>query len=125
MREFTLIELLLYIVPCIAIYGVQRYLKPHLKYFKQWPITMAMLLIPLWLTLIYLFGWLIFDYNLIPFVLFFSCFVLGLQLYDYVKRISVFTYRQYYLPATKLLFQHLSSFLIGLVLLRIMTYFLG
>lgn len=125
MYPFSLSEIFIYLFPVLSVYLCQRYLKPYLKIFDKWPITMAILMLPLWVTSIYLLGWLIFDYNLLPFILFFSCFILGLQLYDYVKSIDHFSFQEYYLPASKVLFLHLSSFLIGLMILRFFTYFMG
>ncbi|MGX7076411.1 hypothetical protein [Globicatella sanguinis] len=125
MYPFSLSELMIYIMPILMVYLIQKYFKDYLKFFKEWPLTMAIILIPLWLTSIYLLGWLIFDYNLVPFILFFSCFILGLQLYDYVRSIDHFTFKNYYLMASKLLFQHLSAFFLGLVILRLFTYFVG
>src|SRR5699024_7199793 len=107
------------------VYLIQKYFKEYLKIFKEWPLTMAIILIPLWVTSIYLLVWLIFDYNLVLFILFFLCFILCLLLYVYVRHIDHFTFNNYYLMASKLLFQHLSAFFLGLVILRFFTYFVG
>ena len=55
-NEFVLSELLLYIVPVIIIFVVQKYSKLYLKFFDKYPLNLAILLLPLWLTLIHLFS---------------------------------------------------------------------
>lgn len=125
MYPFSLSDIMIYLTPILTVFLCQKYFKSSLKYFAGWPLTMAIVLTPLWITSIYLLGWLIFDYNLLPFILFFSCVLLLLHLYDYVRRIDHFTFQSYYLIASKLLFQHLSAFFFGLILLRIVTYFVG
>lgn len=122
-NEFVLSELLLYIVPVIIIFVVQKYLKSYLKFFDKYPLNLAILLLPLWLTLIHLFSKLIFGFSLIPFILFITAFALGLQLYDYIRRIDMFTFQEYYMLASQLISKMFSAFLVGLVILRVYTYF--
>ncbi|MBZ6526690.1 hypothetical protein HYQ40_02800 [Aerococcaceae bacterium DSM 111021] len=122
-NSFVLSELLLYIVPPVIIFLVQKYMKSYLKFFDKYPLNLAILLLPLWLTLIHLFSTLIFGFSLIPYILFITAFSLGLQLFDYIRRIEEFTFRDYYLPAAQLAYSVFSAFLVGLVILRIYTYF--
>lgn len=122
-NNFVWSEILLYVVPLIIIALVQRYGAPYLKYFDKYPLNLSMVLIPLWLVLIHIFSLLIYSFSLVPYVLFISAFLLGLHLYDYIRRVDVFTFRQYYILASARLFLILSSFLIGLALLRFYTYF--
>lgn len=122
--EFHWIEIILFLVPVIVVYVSDKYFRSYLKYFKGWPLTLAILLLPLWLVLIHEFGWLIFDYNLIPYILFITAFMLGCHLYDYVRTIDEFFYRDYYRPASQLIFTSFTSFLAGLIILRFITYFI-
>lgn len=122
-NDFVFSELLLYIVPVVIIFVVQKYLKSYLKFFDKYPLNLAILLLPLWLTLIHLFSKLIFGFSLIPFILFITAFALGLQLYDYIRRIDMFTFQEYYMPASQLISKMFSAFLVGLVILRVYTYF--
>lgn len=122
--KFHWVEIILFLVPVIVVYVSDKYFRPYLKYFKGWPLTLAILLLPLWLVLIHEFGWLIFDYNLIPYILFITAFMLGCHLYDYVRRIDEFFYRNYYRPASQLVFTSFTSFLTGLIILRFITYFI-
>lgn len=124
MYAHSWVEILLYVVPFITIFLTQKYFKSSLKYFVQWPLTVAIVLIPLWLTTIYLFGWLLYDLNVLPFILLICCFSLLLQLYDYIRTINHFTFNRYYLLASKLFFTQLTMFLIGLMILRILTLFI-
>ena len=75
-NDFVFSELLLYIVPVVIIFVVQKYLKSYLKFFDKYPLNLAILLLPLWLTLIHLFSKLIFGFSLIPFILFITAFAL-------------------------------------------------
>ena len=68
-HPFSLGEFLNYVVPLIIIWIVNRYYRSYLKFFKQWPLTLAILLIPMWLVLIYNFGWLTFGFNVLPFII--------------------------------------------------------
>ncbi len=122
--KFQWVEILLFITPIIVVYVSNKYFRPYLKYFKGWPLSLAILLLPLWLVLIFEFGWLVFEYNLVPYILFITAFMLGCQLYDYVRRVDEFFYRDYYQPASQLVFTSFTSFLTGLVLLRFITYFI-
>ena len=54
MYPFSLSELMIYITPILMVYLIQKYFKEYLKIFKEWPLTMAIILIPLWVTSIYL-----------------------------------------------------------------------
>lgn len=121
--KFQWIEIILYLAPVLTVYFTQKYFKHYLKYFKGWPLTLAIVLIPLWLVMIHSFGWLIFDYNLVPYILFLTAFMLGVQLYDYVRRVDEFWYKDYYQPASQLVFTSFTAFLVGLILLRFLTYF--
>lgn len=123
MYQHSWMEILLYSIPFITVFLTKKYLKPHLRQFQRWPLPIGLLLIPLWLTLIYCFGYLLYDLNVIPFILFISCFSLGLQLYNYVRRIEHFSFNRYYLVASKLLFTQLSIFLLGLMILRLIVFF--
>lgn len=122
-NEFIWSELLLYIIPIVVIFGVQIYGRGYLKYFEGFPLNLSILLIPLWFVLIHLFSVLIFSFSLLPYILFISAFLLGLHLYDYIRRVDVFTFKAYYGPASARLFLILTSFLMGLIILRVYTYF--
>lgn len=125
MHPFSWSDFLIYIAPFFNIFLSKKYFKEELRKYPEWPISVALIQIPMLMMCIYLFGWLIFDYNLLPFVLFFSCFALGLHLYDYVRQVKHFEFKRYYLPASKILFIHLSGFFLGLALLRFFIYFVG
>lgn len=116
-------EILLFTVPIAIIYFVNQYFKSYLKYFEEYPLTLAILLIPLWLTLIKSFSSLIFGFSLVAFIIFITSFALGLHLYDYIRFVNHFSFKKYYQPASRLVFIILSAFLLGLILLRIYTYF--
>lgn len=116
--NFSVGEILQYILPLAMIYLVNRYFRSYLKFVPSWPLTMAIILIPTWLVLIYNFGWIIFGFNLLPFSILLTSFMLGLHLYDYIRRIDRFYIQNYYLPASELIFLSLTAFLVGLILLR-------
>ena len=122
-NEFIWSELLLYIIPIVVIVSVQRYGQDYLKFFEEFPLNLSIVLIPLWLVLIHLFSVLIFSFSLLPYILFMATFLLALHLYDYIRRVNVFTFRTYYEPASARLFLILTAFLIGLIILRFYTYF--
>lgn len=122
-NEFIWSELLLYIIPIVVIVSVQRYGQDYLKFFEEFPLNLSIVLIPLWLVLIHLFSVLIFSFSLLPYILFMATFLLALHLYDYIRRVNVFTFRAYYEPASARLFLILTAFLIGLIILRFYTYF--
>lgn len=123
-NSFIWSELGLYLIPILIVFLVQRYGQGYLKYFDNIPLSLSIILIPLWLTLIHLFSVLIYSFSLIPFVLFISAFLLGLHLYDYIRYVDEFTFRDYYQPASSYLFIILSAFLFGLICLRVYTYFI-
>ncbi|MGO4927186.1 hypothetical protein ACTQ5J_01110 [Fundicoccus sp. Sow4_F4] len=122
--KFQWVEILLFITPVVVVYMSHKYFRSYLNYFKGWPLSLAIILLPLWLVMIHEFGWLIFDYNLVPYILFITAFMLGCQLYDFVRRVDEFFYRDYYRPAGQLVFMSFSSFLTGLIILRFITYFI-
>lgn len=122
-NTFIWAEVLLYLVPPIIIFVVNKYLKSYLKYFRGYPLNLAILLLPLWLVLIHLYSLLIFGFSLVPLILFITAFVLGIHLYDFIRRIDKFTFKKYYLPASQLIYTMFSVFLMGLIILRIITYF--
>lgn len=117
-RGFSILELILYILPLVMILLTNKYFKSYLKYFKHWPLTLAICLLPTWLVLIYAFGWLTFGFNILPLILLLLAFTLGVQLYAYLKRTDHFYFQAYYLPASELSFVILSMHLLGLILLR-------
>lgn len=119
--SFSLAEFFQYLFPLAMIYIINRYFRSYLKFLPSWPLTMAIVLIPTWLVLIYNFGWIIFDFNVLPLSILLSSFALGLHLYDYIRRIDRFFFQAYYLPASELLFLSSTAFLIGLILLRWIT----
>ena len=123
MHPFMLRELVLVLAPFVAFYYAYAFLGPSLNLIKKFKLTVPFLLLPLWMMLIYIFGNLLFRYNLLPFALFVACFEQGLFLYNYVRKINVFTFKRYYIGASNLLFIQLTLFLIGLIGTRILTWF--
>lgn len=121
-HPFSLGEFLNYVVPLVIIWIVNRYYRSYLKFFKHWPLTLAILLIPMWLVLIYNFGWLTFGFNVLPFIILLTAFMLGLQLFYMVREIDRFYFQSYYLPASELIFSILTAHLVGLILLRWWTF---
>ncbi|WP_124057539.1 hypothetical protein [Vaginisenegalia massiliensis] len=122
MHPFVWFELMIYFLPILLVWLIQRYFRDYLKFFPDWPLSLAQVLIPFWLVLIYELGWLLYDLNVLPFVFFYTAFLLGLQLYDYIRRIDHFSFRHYYKPASELFFTILSCFLFSMMLLRLITY---
>ena len=123
-NAFIISELLLYILPPVIIYLLLNRFQYIFTYFKNWPLNLSLLLIPLWLTLIHCFSILIFTYSLLPLAIFLTIFVLFIHLYQYIRLIQVFHFKKYYPLASRLAFLCFSSFLLSLVILRIFTYFI-
>ncbi|MCR8969166.1 hypothetical protein [Facklamia sp. 7083-14-GEN3] len=121
--DFSVFELLLYIIPLTMIFLIKKYGRPYLTYFKNWPITLAICLLPTLFVLIYGFGWLIFGFNVLPFIILFSSFSIGVQLHKYMQEIDCFYFNKFYLPASELLFYLLVFHLVGMILLRWWTIF--
>lgn len=123
-NNFVFGEILLYLTPPLIIYLLRNKFQYIFDYFSPNRINIQMLLLPLWMSLIRSFSVLIFTYSLLPLALFLTIFVLFIHLFYYIQGISRFEFSKYYPGASKLAFLCLSSFLVGLVLLRIYTYFI-
>lgn len=121
-NSFVLGELLLYFVPVAVVYLLVNEFKPLLSYFKRWPLSVALVLLPLWMVLIHAFSSLIFGYSLLSLALFLAMYCLFVHLYFYIRTIDVFTFKGYYLKAANILFFALSAFLFSLIVLRFITY---
>ena len=120
---FSVGELLQYLIPVAMIFIIRRYYRGYLKFFPSWPRTLAMVMTPTWIILIYNFGHFIFSFNVLPIIVLIIACLLGIQLYDYVRQIEVFYFQAYYLRASKLIFVFLTIFLLGLIILRWWTLF--
>ncbi|MGY4104785.1 hypothetical protein ACWOA0_04075 [Ignavigranum ruoffiae] len=123
-NHFVFGEIFLYLVPPLLIYLLQNKFHFVLDYFKTFRINLQILLLPLCLSLIQSFSVLIFTYSLLPLALFLTIFILFIHLYYYIQGIAIFDFKEYFPGAAKLAFLCLSSFLLGLVILRIYTYFI-
>lgn len=97
----------------------RNYLKPLTNGLAHWPLSSSMILMPITLTVVYLMAWLTYQLNIIPYLLFLGSTYLGLDLYDYVRRIDHFDLKAYMHRASKSIFNLLLTFLLGLVLLRL------
>lgn len=97
----------------------RNYLKPLTNELAHWPLSSSMILMPITLTVVYLMAWLTYQLNIIPYLLFLGSTYLGLDLYDYVRRIEHFDLNAYMHRASKSIFNLLLTFLLGLILLRL------
>lgn len=122
-NAFVLGELLLYFVPIAVIYLLVNEFQEILTVNKEWPLSLAIVLLPMWMVLIHAFSSLIFGYSLLNLALFLAVYCVFIHLFQYVRTIDTFTIKGYYLKAGNVLFYALSAFLFSLVLLRIFTYF--
>ena len=122
-NPFVIGELLLYFVPVAVVYLLVKEFKSALTYFKDWPLSPAIVLLPMWLILIRSFSSLIFGYSLLSLALFLAMYCLFVHLYFHIRTIESFTIQGYYLQAANILFYALSAFLFSLVILRVWTYF--
>ncbi|NKZ29961.1 hypothetical protein HF969_07685 [Facklamia miroungae] len=102
---------------------MKKYGKPYFTYFADWPLNLAICLLPTLFVLIYDFGWLIFGFNTLPFIFLFASFAIGVYLHDYMRSVDHFYFKAFYMPASELLFYILVFHLVGMVLLRWRTIF--
>lgn len=123
-NEFVLGEILLFLVPAFIVHYIKSRQGDFFTIIQGWPLSYSILLLPLCMSLIKAFSLLIFSYSLLSLAIFLTIFILFIHLYDFIKGIPVFHFRDYYLPAARIAFLSLSAFLLGLVILRIYTYFI-
>lgn len=121
---FKLSELLIYLLPPIIIYIVHSNFRRELATGLPFKVTLAMLLIPIWIVNIVLLSKLIYGFSIIHYVLLMVSFALAIHLYDYVRFIDYFSLQKYSIKASKLAFFLLTIFLISLIILRVITYFI-
>lgn len=122
-NPFIFSEIFLYIIPPVVIFLIHSKYREHLKFWDEYPLTMAIILIPLWIMLIHLFSQLIFSFSLIFFAIMFAGLAVAIHLFDYIRSIRRFEFKKYYRSAGFVIFASLSMFLIGLIFLRMYTYF--
>ncbi|MBG9979635.1 hypothetical protein HZY91_02115 [Facklamia sp. DSM 111018] len=121
--NLTFAEVVMYGIAILMVIVINRYFRSYLKYFEHWPLNLAIILLPTCLVLIYNLGWIIYGLNILPVIILLTAFVLGLQLYYYIRQVEVFYFQAYYLPASELVFMIFSTFLVGLLMLRIWLLF--
>ncbi len=123
-NHFIFSELLLYVLPVVVVYLLKTKYHFILDYFKEWPLKLYIVLLPLWMVLIRSFSVLIFGYSLLNLSIFISIYVLFVHLFFYIREIDQFRFKEYYLEAGLILFICQTAFLSSLILLRIYTYFI-
>ncbi|UUX33998.1 hypothetical protein [Fundicoccus culcitae] len=123
MTPFSMGELLLYLYPLVMYVIIEYFFKDYFSYFSGWPLSYSVIFIPSWLVIIYWFGRIIFQLNILPLAIFLTTFVVAVHLYQYVRTIDEFTYQAYYPKVTKIIFTSLSAFLLGLILIRFYEYY--
>lgn len=121
-------QILLYLLPIVGLVVWRLFLMEEIKKYDvswlKW-VNLTTVLLPLWLVSIYLFGTLIFDYNILPFAFYFAIFTVGIYLYEYVTVVETFTYRQFFHGAHRIFFISLTQFLFGLMILRFILLIVG
>ncbi len=115
----------MYLLPILSIYYFKRYSFPQLRQIMGWRITLAIYCLPILMVLISSLSVLIYDFNLLPLILFISTIVLLMVLYQQAKnpKTGPFRFKRFYLPASKILFTLFFFFVLSLILLRFYTYF--
>lgn len=122
-NQFLFIEIIMFLLPPLLIFVIRRWFKGFLQFFPEFKLTEAMILLPMWFTLIHSFSQLIFGYSIIFFVFLMAFFSVGVHLYDYIKRVKVFSMKKYFYEATKILFIFSSVMLCSMIVLRFLSYF--
>lgn len=124
MHPFNWLEIANYFFPVIAIVVMLRFFRHRLEFLEQrYLIFFGTLLMPLWLVMINRLGWLIYDFNIIPWWSYAIIIVLWLHLYDYVRVVLAFNYAPYFRAVQKIIFLTSSSLLVGLLITRLISYF--
>lgn len=122
-NQFLFVEIIMFLIPPVLIFVIRRWFKDYLHFFPGFKLTEAMVLLPMWFTLIHSFSQLIFGYSIIFFVFLMTFFALGIHLYDYIKHVRVFSMQKYFYEATKILFVFSTTMLCSIILLRFISYF--
>lgn len=122
-NEFHFWECLLYLWPIVNIFIIERYFKNYLKFSSNWPLSLGLVLIPLWLVLIYSFGYLIFQLNILPIIILLTAFSVGVYLSETIRNYRQFFWKDHYLKITEIIFMLLSVHLFSLLLLRWWVFF--
>lgn len=124
MHSFSVIELLCWIAPIVVVSIERKFLKPMLVELKQqnFFINEAMILIPLWFVLIHGFSYFLLDFSFFYHTLLIAMILLALHLYDYVRMIDIFMFKDYLVDASKIMFTYLSVSLIGFMLSRVVSF---
>lgn len=111
-------EVLLYFAPVLVIYA-GKVLLPQWTNGRR--IKLSIALLPLLLVMIHCFSVLIFSYSLIPYTLLMSALLLGLDLYEYIPKITEFKLLDYFERSRRLLFITWGSLAIALGILRMIS----
>ena len=119
MYPFDWRELLLYLLPVIYVFLFDRFFREAMSSFSFYKFSLAEMLLPMWWVLIHGFSSFIFGFSLGLLTLYLTLIILVVHLYDYIRRIDVFSYRRYLHQASRVVFLSFSSLLLGLMLLRI------
>lgn len=122
-NRFIITELLLYILVVSLFFGY-LFVRKHepITPRPKW-LTIETILLPSLIFSIKSFSLLIFNFSIMPIFILIIGFALHLQLYDYIRHIDEFTLSAYWLKASRLIVFLLSACLIGLIGLRVYTYF--
>ena len=119
MQPFDWRELLLYLLPVIYVFLFDRFFREAMSSFSFYKFSLAEMLLPMWWVLIHGFSSFIFGFSLGLLTLYLTLIILVVHLYDYIRRIDVFSYRRSLHQASRVVFLSFSSMLLGLMLLRI------
>lgn len=117
-NPFIWSELALYIIPAFLI-GVNIKYKEMINTLFPIKIKLSVILTPFWLVNISLFSLLIFGFNLLPFIIAVSVFLISIKLYDYIKGKTVFHAKYFIESSFNDCFIIWTVFMVSLIVLRI------
>lgn len=122
-NRFIVAELYIYILVVSLFFGY-LYVRKHesITPRSKW-LTVETILLPSLIFSIKSFSLLIFNFSVMPIFVLIIGFALHIQLYDYIRYIDEFTLSAYWLKASRLIAFLLTACLIGLIGLRVYTYF--
>lgn len=122
-NRFVVAELFLYLLVAFLFVSYAFVRKQDIGIQTPKWLTFETIMLPSLLLSIQSFSLLIFNFSILPVYVIIIAFALQLHLYEYIRRIDEFTLSAYWSNASRLIAFLLSACLIGIMGVRLITYF--
>lgn len=123
MIAFSWWDILIFFTFSLSLLYYHRFVKPLLKGQSNIHLTTSIFMMPLLLVVIYLLAWMTYRINIFPYLIYLGSAYLGVDLYEYIKKINRFEMVKYFPRAVNKIYILFCFFTFSMVIVRFLTLF--